>query len=117
MASPHSANGEPSGSEASDFAAAIVGDFWEDEGGDLFVDEGGFRDSIVDGVCGRLLPRDDPIAWHLAIEEAGDPEVAERWKVAGRARISELELDPQSQAEFIGHALFPNRSPLHVEEE
>ena len=83
----------------------------------LFVDEGGFRDSIVDGVCGRLLPRDDPIAWHLAIEEAGDPEVAERWKVAGRARISELELDPQSQAEFIGHALFPNRSPLHVEEE
>ncbi len=83
----------------------------------LFVDEGGFRDSIVDGVCGRLLPRDDATAWHLAIEEAGDPEVADRWKVAGRARILELELDPQSQADFISEAVFPNRSPLQLEEE
>ncbi len=83
----------------------------------LFVDEGGFRDSIVDGVCGRLLPRGDATAWHLAIEEAGDPEVADRWKLAGRARISELELGPQSQADFISEAIFPNRSPLQVEEE
>ena len=54
---------------------------------------------------------------HLAIEEAGDPEVADRWKLAGRARISELELGPQSQADFISEAIFPNRSPLQVEEE
>tara|TARA_B100001113_G_scaffold240074_1_gene197417 strand:+ start:18856 stop:20055 length:1200 start_codon:yes stop_codon:yes gene_type:complete len=83
----------------------------------LFVDEGGFRDSIVDGVCGRLLPREDGMAWHQAIEEAGNPEISNRWKVAGRARISELELDPQSQADFILEAIFPNRSPLHMEEE
>ena len=83
----------------------------------LFVDEGGFRDSIVDGVCGRLLPWDDAMAWQLAIEEAGDPEVVDRWKLAGRARISELKLDPQSQADFIGEAIFPDRSPLQLEEE
>ena len=83
----------------------------------LFVDEGGFRDSIVDGVCGRLLPRDDAMAWQLAIEEAGDPEVVDRWKLAGRARISELKLDPRSQADFIGEAIFPDRSPLQLEEE
>ena len=83
----------------------------------LFVDEGGFKDSVVDGVCGRLLPRNDFTAWHQAIEEAGDSEIADRWKVAGRERISELKLDPQSQADLIRNALFPNRSPLRIEEE
>lgn len=83
----------------------------------LFVDEGGFRDSIIDGICGRLLPRDDYQAWHRAIEIAGDPEVMRKWEATGRNRIKELNLDPDSQSDFILEALFPNRSPIRVEEE
>jgi len=83
----------------------------------LFVDEGGFRDSIVEQECGRLLPRDDRESWHAAIEQAGDPETAKRWGENGRSRISNLRLDPDSQAEFIYRALFPNRSPIEIEEE
>ncbi|MGB0163830.1 MAG: glycosyltransferase [Candidatus Thalassarchaeaceae archaeon] len=83
----------------------------------LFVDDGGFRDSIIDGICGRLLPRDDYAAWHRAIEVAGDPEVIDKWETTGRNRIRELSLDPKSQSDFIYDALFPDHSPIEIEEE
>lgn len=62
----------------------------------LMVDEGGFRDTVLDGETGRLLPRpeapgapSDPgqVAWTEALEQAQDPEVRARWAAAGRARV------------------------------
>ena len=64
----------------------------------IFVDDGGFRDTIVDGVNGRLLPRDDVSAWHAALEQAGDEGTRKRWGEAGRARIEELDLSPDAHA-------------------
>ena len=67
----------------------------------LFVDEGGFRDTIVDGENGRLLDRDDASSWHSALEQASDPSIRERWAASGRARISDLDLTPDAHARRI----------------
>ena len=67
----------------------------------IFVDEGGFRDSIVDGENGRLLDRDDTTSWHSALEQASDPSTRERWATSGRERISELDLTPDAHARRI----------------
>jgi glycosyltransferase involved in cell wall biosynthesis len=71
----------------------------------LFVDEGGFRDTIVDGKCGRLIPRDNLSAWHAALEEARHPDNRKNWSAYGRKRISELQLSPEEQAEKIHRIL------------
>jgi glycosyltransferase involved in cell wall biosynthesis len=71
----------------------------------IFVDEGGFRDSIIDGECGRLLPRYDYPKWHKALDECKDERTRKRWATAGRKRILELKLSPPEQAEKI-HNLF-----------
>ena len=67
----------------------------------LFVDEGGFRDTIVDGENGRLLDRVDDASWHSALEQASDPSTREIWAASGRARISELDLTPDAHARRI----------------
>ena len=67
----------------------------------IFVDEGGFRDTIVDGENGRLLDRDDTPSWHSALEQASDPSTRERWATSGRERISELDLTPDAHARRI----------------
>ena len=67
----------------------------------LFVDEGGFRDTIIDGVNGRLLPREDLQSWHLALIEASKEKTRRRWAEAGRQRISELDLSPEAHARRI----------------
>ena len=67
----------------------------------LFVDEGGFRDTIVDGENGRLLDRGDTASWHSALEQASDPSTRERWAISGRERISELDLSPDAHARRI----------------
>jgi len=67
----------------------------------LFVDEGGFRDTIIDGVNGRLLPREDLQSWHKALIEASEEKTRRRWAEAGRQRISELDLSPQAHARRI----------------
>ena len=64
----------------------------------LFVDEGGFRDTVVDGVNGRLLARDDRAAWHDALEQAADAETRARWAKWGRASIAELGLSPEAHS-------------------
>ncbi len=60
----------------------------------LFVDEGGFRETIVDGVSGRLLPREGFDEWHRALSEARDPGNRSSWSKNGRVAISEAGLDP-----------------------
>jgi glycosyltransferase involved in cell wall biosynthesis len=67
----------------------------------LFVDEGGFRDTIVDGENGRLLDRGDVESWHSALEQASDPGTREGWAARGRERISELDLAPEAHARRI----------------
>ena len=67
----------------------------------LFIDEGGFRDTIVDGENGRLLHRDDIASWHSALEQAADPNIREEWAKMGRARISQLDLSPDAHAQRI----------------
>ena len=62
----------------------------------LFVDEGGFRDTVIDGVNGRLLKRGDQAAWHSALEQAADAQTRARWAEAGRSRIAELDLSPEA---------------------
>jgi len=67
----------------------------------LFVDEGGFRDTIVDGENGRLLDRGDAASWHSALEQASEPSTREGWAASGRERISELDLTPEAHARRI----------------
>ena len=38
-------------------------------------------------------------------------------ETTGRNRIRELSLDPKSQSDFIYDALFPDHSPIEIEEE
>ena len=65
----------------------------------IFVDEGGFRETVSDGVSGRLLPRDGIDQWHLALTEARDPENRSSWSANGRASISEAGLDPEGHCD------------------
>ena len=67
----------------------------------VFVDEGGFRDTIVDGQNGRLLDREDLASWHTALEQAADPSIREEWAKMGRDRISQLDLGPDAHAQRI----------------
>ena len=62
----------------------------------LMVDEGGFRDTVIDGVTGRLLPRGDLEAWHSALEQATDGGTRTAWAEAGRGRIAEMNLSPDA---------------------
>ena len=65
----------------------------------LFVDFGGYTDTIVDGVNGRLLSRGDLEAWRKAFEQAKDEETRESWAREGVTRIQELGLTPERHVE------------------
>ena len=71
----------------------------------IFVDEGGFRDTIVDGKCGRLIARDNITEWHTALDQARVPENRKNWSKFGQDRIAQLKLSPREQAEKIHHIL------------
>lgn len=71
----------------------------------IFVNEGGFRDTIKDGVSGKLLDRDDLTGWHIALEEAGKKNNREKWTKEGRRRIAELDLSPENHARRIKEIL------------
>ena len=79
----------------------------------IFVDEGGFRDSIVDGVCGRLLDRNDYSKWHEALEQCRDKQIRQEWSKAGIERIKDLKMSPQEQAEKI-HNLLTQVSKIYL---
>ena len=65
----------------------------------VFVNEGGYTETIVDQLNGRLVERGDIEAWHRALEQARDPGTRERWARNGLARIEELGLTPEIHAE------------------
>ena len=71
----------------------------------IFVDEGGFRDTIVDGKCGRLIARDNITEWHAALDQARVPENRKNWSKFGQDRIAQLKLSPREQAEKIHQIL------------
>ena len=64
----------------------------------IFVDEGGFKDTIVDGKCGRLIARDNIAEWHAALDQARNPENRKNWSNFGQDRIAQLKLSPKEQA-------------------
>jgi glycosyltransferase involved in cell wall biosynthesis len=65
----------------------------------VFVNEGGYTETIVDQLNGRLVERGDIGAWRRALEQARDPGTRERWARKGLDRIEELGLTPESHAE------------------
>ena len=71
----------------------------------IFVNEGGFRDTIKDGVSGKLLNRNDLTGWHIALEEASNKNNREKWTKEGRKRIAELDLSPENHARRIKEIL------------
>ncbi len=71
----------------------------------VFVNEGGFMETIQDGESGRLIERDDITAWHSALEQAAEPATREAWAERGRMRIEELDLSPEAHARRIRDTL------------
>ena len=67
----------------------------------LYVDEGGFSETIEDGKNGRLIGRTDIEGWHNALEQSSDQRIREEWAARGRERISELDLGPEAHARRI----------------
>tara|TARA_B110000495_G_scaffold56106_1_gene47347 strand:- start:5716 stop:6438 length:723 start_codon:yes stop_codon:yes gene_type:complete len=72
----------------------------------IFVNEGGFRDTISDDLNGRLLERDDISSWHEALKQAKNVNNRERWMIAGREKILKLDLSPQEHAKRIKELFF-----------
>ena len=64
----------------------------------IFVDEGGYTETVVDQLNGRLLERGDIEAWQRALEQAQDAGTRERWARNGMERIEEMGLTPQEHA-------------------
>lgn len=60
----------------------------------IFVNEGGFQDTITDGICGRLIERENIEEWHRALQEAADPKKRANWAESGRNRIETMGLKP-----------------------
>ena len=71
----------------------------------LFVDFGGYTDTIVDGVNGRLLSRGDLEAWKKAFEQAKDEETRESWAREGATRIQQLGLTPESHVDRLQESI------------
>ena len=65
----------------------------------------GFRDSIENGVNGRLLPRDNPAEWQEALNEAMQVETRKRWAKAGREKIATMDLSPQSHSRRVSEVI------------
>ena len=70
----------------------------------VFVNEGGYTETVVDQLNGRLVERGDLDAWNRALEQARDAGTRERWARNGLARIEELGLTPETHAERL-HAI------------
>ena len=64
----------------------------------IFVDEGGYAETVVDQLNGRLLKRGDIEAWQRALEQAQDAGTRARWARNGMERIEEMGLTPQEHA-------------------
>ncbi len=71
----------------------------------LFVDYGGYTDTIVDEVNGRLLNRGDRESWKEAFEQAKDEGKRESWAREGTARIEELGLTPERHVDRLQESI------------
>jgi len=73
----------------------------------VFVDEGGYRDTIVDGVNGRLVARGEFDDWRRAFAQARDPDTRARWAESGLSRIEELGLSSENYASQLDERILP----------
>lgn len=64
----------------------------------IFVNEGGYRDTILDGVNGRLVTRGKIDDWSQAFMEARDSNTRASWAESGLSRIEELGLSSENYA-------------------
>jgi glycosyltransferase involved in cell wall biosynthesis len=67
----------------------------------IYVNEGGFRDTIIDKENGRLIAREDIDIWHAALKDAKNMEKRIRWSEAGKEKIKSLDLSCEKHAERI----------------
>ena len=67
----------------------------------IFVNEGGFLDTIVDNENGRLIPRTNSKEWRDALEQAKDKNLRINWSKAGKEKIHSLDLTCEKHAERI----------------
>ena len=73
----------------------------------IFVNEGGYCETVVDGVSGRLIERGDYDAWKIALEQAKEQATRAMWAEAGLARIEELGLTPERHVLRLADRLRP----------
>jgi len=67
----------------------------------IYVNEGGFKDTIVDKKNGRLVAREQIKDWHSALKDAKNEENRVRWSEAGKERIKSLDLSCEKHTERI----------------
>ena len=67
----------------------------------IYVNEGGFKDTIVDKENGRLVAREQREDWHSALKDAENNENRIKWSQAGKERIKSLDLSCEKHAERI----------------
>tara|TARA_B100000482_G_scaffold189599_1_gene171285 strand:+ start:594 stop:1817 length:1224 start_codon:yes stop_codon:yes gene_type:complete len=71
----------------------------------IYVNEGGFKDTIVNNKNGRLIVRGEIDDWHNALKDAEDMDNRIRWSEAGMDRIRSLDLSCEKHAERI-HSIY-----------
>ena len=64
----------------------------------IFVKEGGFCETIVDGKNGRLIKRGAYDDWTKALTQVKDPEIRNNWAISGIERIKQLGLTPENHS-------------------
>ena len=79
----------------------------------IFVNEGGYRETVVNNKNGMLLKRGDYASWKLAFELIDDPSVREKWANEGLLQIEKMGLTPKNHAQ----RLFGIVNPLILESE
>ena len=67
----------------------------------IYVNEGGFKDTIVDKENGRLVAREQREDWHSALKDAENNENRIRWSEAGKEKIKFLDLNCEKHTERI----------------
>ena len=73
----------------------------------IFVNEGGYRETVVDGENGRLIKRGDFASWKAVLDQAQEQDTRAIWAGAGLARIEELGLTPIRHAQRLVDKLLP----------
>ena len=73
----------------------------------IFVNEGGYRETVVDGDNGRLIQRGDFASWKAALDQAQEQDTRAIWAEAGLERIEELGLTPERHAQRLVDKLLP----------